>query len=186
MTWLTLEKLFRLREPGRWPSVRPYRPAAKLGAWRRRGVARRRLRRLIWIGGLLPSMRGGSRGLSKGRVAQHARNGALGWQRRKLKGFVRFTPENGGVDLAEPPIASSVLLRESHLSVVIRCTRNELPPFHSITSSASANKVGGRFRPSALAVFRLMTNSNFAGCTTGRSAGFSPFRMRPVYTPIWR
>src|SRR6516162_9569470 len=31
---------------------------------------------------------------------------------------------------------------------------------YSITSSAIASKVGGRLRPSALAVFRLMTNSN--------------------------
>jgi hypothetical protein len=27
--------------------------------------------------------------------------------------------------------------------------------------------------PSALAVLRLMTNSNLVGCTTGKSAGFS-------------
>ena len=32
----------------------------------------------------------------------------------------------------------------------------------------------------ALAVLRLITNSNFVGCTTDRSAGFSPLRMRPV------
>jgi hypothetical protein len=38
--------------------------------------------------------------------------------------------------------------------------RNELPPAHSITSSASASTCGGMERPSALAVLRLMTNSN--------------------------
>ena len=63
---------------------------------------------------------------------------------------------------------------------------NEFPPFHSITSSASATKFGGMLRPSALAVFILMTNSNLVGCITGRSAGFSPLRMRPVYAPTWR
>src|SRR2546427_11400640 len=31
--------------------------------------------------------------------------------------------------------------------------------------------------PRALAVFRLMTSSNFVGCSTGRSAGLAPFRI---------
>jgi TRAP-type uncharacterized transport system substrate-binding protein len=52
--------------------------------------------------------------------------------------------------------------------------------FHSITSSASASSVGGTFRPIARAVTKLMTRSNLVGCATGRSAGFSPLRMRPV------
>src|SRR6516165_10098503 len=37
--------------------------------------------------------------------------------------------------------------------------RDERAPFHSITSSARASKVGGTSRPSALAVLRLMTSS---------------------------
>ena len=56
--------------------------------------------------------------------------------------------------------------------------RDELAPLHSITSSARASSVGGTSRPSALAVLRLMTSSNLVGCCTGRSAGFSPLRMR--------
>src|SRR5205809_5480199 len=48
------------------------------------------------------------------------------------------------------------------------------PPHHSITSSASASTVGGISKPSALAVLRLMTSSNFVGCCTGRSPAFSP------------
>src|SRR6516165_2783858 len=56
--------------------------------------------------------------------------------------------------------------------------RDELaPPHHSITSSARASSVGGISRPSALAVFRLITSSNLAGCWTGRSAGFAPLRI---------
>jgi hypothetical protein len=51
---------------------------------------------------------------------------------------------------------------------------------HSITSSAVVKSDGGIVRPSVFAVFRLITNSNFAGCTTGRSAGFSPLRIRPA------
>ena len=35
---------------------------------------------------------------------------------------------------------------------------------YSITSSASASSVGGTVRPSALAVLRLITNSNLVGC----------------------
>src|SRR5262245_10176900 len=52
------------------------------------------------------------------------------------------------------------------------------PPHHSITSSARASSVGGRVRPSALAVLRLITSSYLVGACTGRSAGFSPLRMR--------
>src|SRR6516164_7988556 len=39
--------------------------------------------------------------------------------------------------------------------------RDELAPFHSITSSAMASSVGGTVRPSIRAVRALMTNSNF-------------------------
>ena len=49
---------------------------------------------------------------------------------------------------------------------------------YSITSSARASSVGGTSRPSAFAVLRLMTSSYLVGACTGRSAGFSPLRMR--------
>src|SRR5713226_919905 len=49
---------------------------------------------------------------------------------------------------------------------------------YSITSSARASSVGGTVRPSALAVLRLMASSYLVGACTGRSAGFSPLRMR--------
>jgi hypothetical protein len=58
--------------------------------------------------------------------------------------------------------------------------RDELASFHSITSSARASSIGGISRPSAWAVLRLMTSSTFVTCWTGRSAGFSPLRIRPV------
>jgi hypothetical protein len=48
---------------------------------------------------------------------------------------------------------------------------------YSITASARATTAGGISSPMALAVFRLMTNSNLVGCNTGRSAGFSPFEQ---------
>ena len=49
---------------------------------------------------------------------------------------------------------------------------------HSMTSSARASSDGGTSRLRALAVLRLMTNSNLVGTCTGSSAGFSPLRMR--------
>src|SRR5262249_106019 len=49
---------------------------------------------------------------------------------------------------------------------------------YSITSSASAGKLWGIVRPSAFAVLRLITSSYLVGACTGRSAGFSPLRMR--------
>src|SRR5262249_41813295 len=59
--------------------------------------------------------------------------------------------------------------------------RDEFAPLHSITSSARASSVGGTSRPIAFAVLRLMTNSYLVGACTGRSAGFSPLRMRSTY-----
>src|SRR6516162_5325651 len=56
--------------------------------------------------------------------------------------------------------------------------RDELAPLHSITSSARASTVAGISRPSAFAVLRLITSSYLVGACTGRSAGFSPLRMR--------
>src|SRR5262249_28743704 len=56
--------------------------------------------------------------------------------------------------------------------------RDELAAFHSTTSSARASTVAGISRPSALAVLRLITSSYLVGACTGRSAGFSPLRMR--------
>jgi hypothetical protein len=54
---------------------------------------------------------------------------------------------------------------------------------YSITSSARASSVAGISRPSDFAVLRLIANSNLVGCWTGKSAGFSPLRIRPAYFP---
>src|SRR5207247_1839078 len=59
--------------------------------------------------------------------------------------------------------------------------RDELAAFHSITSSARASSVGGTSMLRAFAVLRLITSSYLVGFCTGRSAGFSPFRMRSTY-----
>ena len=51
---------------------------------------------------------------------------------------------------------------------------------HSTTLVARASIDGGIVRPSARAVFKLIANSNLVDCITGRLAGASPLRMRPV------
>jgi ABC transporter substrate binding protein len=62
--------------------------------------------------------------------------------------------------------------------------RYELAPLdwcdHSITSSAATSSLSGTVRPSILAVWLLMTSSNLVDCTTGRSAGLAPLRIRPT------
>src|SRR5262249_23279581 len=58
--------------------------------------------------------------------------------------------------------------------------RDERASSHSITSSASDSRLSEILMPSVLAVWALMTSSSLLACTTGRSAGFSPFRIRPV------
>ncbi len=50
-----------------------------------------------------------------------------------------------------------------------------------ITRSALTSTLGGIVRPICLAAFRLITNSNLVGCSTGRSAGFAPFRILSTY-----
>ena len=52
--------------------------------------------------------------------------------------------------------------------------RDDLAAFHSITSSARASSAGGTSRPSAFAVLRFITRSNWVGCSTGKSAGLAP------------
>ncbi len=105
--------------------------------------------------------------------------------------------KNGGM---AKPLASTLMspvglrLCRSDMSVVPSTTAVMCPPAmcpkpthaHSKIVSLFDHLVGGskqRWRNSqaeCLCCFRLMTNSNFVGCTTGRSAGFSPLRIRPA------
>src|SRR4029453_10972774 len=58
------------------------------------------------------------------------------------------------------------------------------PPHHSITSSARGGRMGGRSRPRALAVLRVVTSSNLVGVSIGRSSGFSPAIIFSTYPAI--
>ena len=82
------------------------------------------------------------------------------------QGHVRFTPESGHVQ------------RTNDVRFVPKADISAANITYSITSSARARSVGGTVRPSALAVLRLITSSYLVGACTGRSAGFSPLRMR--------
>src|SRR6516162_904549 len=82
---------------------------------------------------------------------------------RSAQRHVRFTPESDiKCDIWKCPLRAN----------------NGRSPRYSITWSARASKAGGIVRLSALAVLRLTTSSYFVGACTGRSAGFSPFRIR--------
>src|ERR1700730_7821668 len=86
-----------------------------------------------------------------------------------------------------------VYVRSTSDRVEISCTavKDEVPPtrlvhhskhhHYSINSSAVASNVIGTSSPSALATFRFITSSYLVGNCTGRSAGFSPRRMRSKY-----
>src|SRR6516162_1616519 len=66
---------------------------------------------------------------------------------------------------------------------ILRCGKERR---YSMTSSASNCIDVGTSRPRVFAVLRLMTSSNFVGAWIGRSAGFSPLRMRSMYSGTWR
>src|SRR5262249_34361087 len=63
-------------------------------------------------------------------------------------------------------------------------SQDELAASHSITSLANASSRSGTLRPSAFAVFRLITSSNLIGCWTGRSDALAPLRILSTYDAV--
>src|SRR5262249_43522094 len=59
--------------------------------------------------------------------------------------------------------------------------KDELPPVHSITSSARRSSAGGIVRPRAFAVLTLISSSYFAICSTGRLPAWVPLRILSTY-----
>src|SRR6516162_5163031 len=55
-----------------------------------------------------------------------------------------------------------------------------LPSHHSITLSARSRKLSGIVSPISFAVLRLIASVNLVGCSTGKSAGLAPLRMRSI------
>ena len=89
---------------------------------------------------------------------------------------VRFTPKSGhqAVRLRCPLCAKSGLMQCSKYTSL----------FDHLVGAAKQRQ--GNREASVLAVFRLIANSTLVDCTTGNSAGFSPFKIRPVYVPASR
>src|SRR5262245_686631 len=99
---------------------------------------------------------------------------------------------SNGVNLGQRLVSSSLSAREFPLiphnartfggQAAAPLNNDELrPPYHhSSNSSARASSVGGTSRPSDLAVFRLIINSNLVGRRTGKSEGLSPLRISPT------
>jgi hypothetical protein len=85
-------------------------------------------------------------------------------------------------DMHHPAHVTRSLIRRYHGRGRWRAFRFKSPPslVYSITSSARESSVGDTSRPSAFAVLRLITSSYLVGFCTGKSAGFSPLRMRSI------
>ncbi len=69
----------------------------------------------------------------------------------------------------------SVLGARKFLEVILSNILNGR--IYLMTLSARTSTFGGIVRPICFAAVRLIMNSNFIGCSTGRSAGFLPFRI---------
>src|SRR5262249_39791276 len=84
--------------------------------------------------------------------------------------FAQASPESW--EVIGCVVGSAAIKKSDHRHSRLLCARRERPrgraaeqrdefaPFHSITSSASASSLSGIWRPSVLAVLRLITNSN--------------------------
>jgi hypothetical protein len=74
----------------------------------------------------------------------------------------------------------SPLLADLPMNLVENKHRHKPSAVHSMTASARRRMAGGIVRPSAFAVFRLITSSNFVGCWAGVSAGRAPFSILSI------
>src|SRR5205807_6921238 len=103
-----------------------------------------------------------------------------------IAGFLQSLPNSANLSILELGPAEQADQRHRRL---LRARRDrprcysgekcdERASLHSITSSALASIAGGKSRPSAFAVVTLITSSYLVGACTGRSADFSPLRMR--------
>ena len=128
--------------------------------------AKRQPATLIWIISVWPPAAGV---VLEREVTSIMANSRVPWTKVKGPGATRRTASHCLRKPASVPVSESA-----------RWARSEVAAPYSITSSARASSVGGISRPSILAVLRLMISSNFVGCTTGRSAAFSPWRIRPT------
>ena len=89
-------------------------------------------------------------------------------------------PPNGPVERPAKPVRSNRLLGDG------KHHDRSCGAHHSTTLSARSSSLDGILRPSAFAVFRLMTSANLVGCSTGKSPGFAPFKILSTNTAARR
>ena len=66
------------------------------------------------------------------------------------------------------------------------CVADAISATYCMTSSALDSNGCGMVRPIDLAALRLITKANFVGCSTGRSAGLTPFKILSTNTAARR
>src|SRR5262249_32152931 len=156
-------------------------PRSQNELWRERDEFRRPFARIVGIGGAVSNIQPHVAPLDPARLLQPLPKGRAALV---CLGIVsRLVHKH-----ADPSHALALLRarRERPHGSRAAKQRDELTPFHSITSSARASSVGGISRPRALAVTRLMTRSNLVGCSTGRSPGFAPRSILSTYSAARR
>src|SRR4051812_41980023 len=90
------------------------------------------------------------------------------------------TPADGHGRLADRHAAAGGLLSAAIALDVPHLGTAAWAVGYWMTCVAWSRMCWGMVRPRACAVLRLMTKSNSRGCSTGRSAGLAPSRMRPT------
>ena len=80
------------------------------------------------------------------------------------------------------PLFSLVILRRNHPDQISTVASKTCDGPNDLLDHVVSDREHSRRndRPSPLAALRLITSSNLESCTTGRSEGFSPLRMRPA------
>jgi hypothetical protein len=117
-------------------------------------------------------VRSGSKSELRDPTAQclfYLRQNCCGWRTSALAIPMSALPADSGHRrpwVPSPLCAVNGLMHRSNL------------PLHSINLSARSKMDVATSILSAFAVLRLTTSSNFVGCSTGRSAGFSPRKTR--------
>lgn len=90
----------------------------------------------------------------------------------------RLKPERGWSRRGSEVARRLVAHHRGRAVAAVSTTSGHWLPAHVITRSARSNSACGTLRPRDLAVFILITRSNLASCSTGRSTGFAPLSNR--------
>ena len=104
-----------------------------------------------------------------------------GWNQPSSAKQSRADPSYGGnLRLIRPGAETRAPLSAPSIADAcfsLRLISQRLSPLHRISRLARANRFGSMVTPICFAVLRLITKSNFIGCSTGSSDGLVPFRI---------